>query len=139
MSRRWLLALLAAVALTAVAGLLVWRFPEALAGRDQRIDLVQGVLLLVLVGSSGVLYRGVSLGRAVRNGAIWVVILLALVAGYSYRHDLEGVWRRVSGNLVPHAPVAGADGSVVITAGRHGHFVVEAEADGTPVRFLVDT
>lgn len=139
MKRPWVLGLAAAALLTAIAALLVLRYPEGLAGQDEQISIVHSLLLLVLVGSSAVLYRGVTLGKAVRNAAIWIVLFAVLVVGYSYRHDLQGVWQRVAGAVVPHAPVVVGDGSVVINAGSHGHFVVEAQVEGIDVRFLVDT
>src|SRR5690606_27877233 len=44
-----------------------------------------------------------------------------------------------AGAAVPHA-VAGAPLSeLMLRAGPHGHFMAEAEINGTPVTFLVDT
>ncbi len=144
MKRPWVYGLIAAAAATVVVLLLIWRFPDAVTGRDGQIDLVQSLLILLLVGSSAVLYRGMSWGRAARMAAIWVVAFAVLITGYAFRHDMRSVWDRVAGAVVPHAPVAGIDGGVVIHAGNHGHFVVEAAVRGdggtdARIRFLVDT
>ncbi|WP_099866709.1 retropepsin-like aspartic protease family protein [Pararhizobium haloflavum] len=99
------------------------------------------VMLVALVGA-GVVRRG-NLGEAARNALIWLVIILALATLYLYRYDLQAVGTRLSAGLMPGSAVtrqtAEGETEVIVRKGLGGHFQIEAEIDGTPVDFLVDT
>ena len=142
MNRRWFFGLVAAAVVTAIAVFVATRFPGTLSDQDSQIDLVHAVLVLALVGSSALLYRGMSWGKAFRGVVAWVGIFAVLIVGYAYRHELGDVWQRVTGVVVPYQAQV-IDGQVVIEAGRDGHFTVAAEVPGPTdtaiVRFLVDT
>lgn len=131
---------LAALA-TVVAGLIVYlmvSFPEALEDRGSKIGLTHQILWLVLLVSSfGVRWR-TSPGQALRHVAIWVAIAAAIGALYSLRHDFKALGDRMLFELLPHRGQV-AEGRVTFRARENGHFVIEADIDGTPLRFLVDT
>lgn len=127
-------------------GLLVWylseRYPGAL-GEYGQITLVHHLAWLALLLGAFVMHIRHRPLAALRDVAIWAVIFLVVVTGYSYRQELEGAWldvrARVTGELVPsRGTKIGVDG-VRFTAGRDGHFHVEAEVDGEIVSFVVDT
>jgi aspartyl protease family protein len=129
-----------------VTGLLVYfladRFPDAL-DEDGTPRLIYYLLWLALMVGALVMHIRHRPVAALRNVAIWAAILFVLVAGYSYRMELEGAWldvrARVAGELVPgRGTEIGVDG-IRFTAGRDGHFHVEAEVDGELISFLVDT
>lgn len=130
--------------------------------------LAIGLVLLVLSGDSGTvfgmrdetfartLYLGVlgavlasfivasrmRMGQVARNLAIWVLIVLVLVAGYQYRYELQDFANRVTVGLVPGSPLSGTgpDGVFVqIDRLASGHFEVRGQVDDTPVSFLIDT
>lgn len=109
---------------------------------DQSLSLVYLVLLLVfLVGSAGFGWQRA--GTNVRHLAIWVLILLALITAYAYRAPLQRFAAPVLQELDPSRVIeitneSGAS-ELSIARGRDGHFHIDAEANGTPVRFLVDT
>ena len=59
--------------------------------------------------------------------------------GYSFREDAAALWSRLGGELNPAQGQAGPEGSLVFRKSDDGHFHVEAEVEGTRVRFVVDT
>jgi aspartyl protease family protein len=111
-------------------------------GEDQSLRFLYLVLLLVfLVGSAGF---GWGHARTnIRHLTIWLLIGLALVTVYAYRAPLQRFAAPVLQELDPSrvVQVTGPDGGseLAIVRGRDGHFHLDAEANGTPVRFLVDT
>lgn len=75
--------------------------------------------------------------------AIWLVILLVLMAGYQYRYELQDVASRLSAGLIPGSPlnIVDADGRAAVMIERlgNGHFQVRAQINGVGVPVLVDT
>lgn len=134
----WLWLLGAAIALTALVVYLIATFPEALVAEENRMRLVASLLWVALIGASVVLHWRARPGHALRNAAVWAAIALGLLVLYSYRNELDRLKDRVFADLLPHrGTTLGA--TVAFRAQEGGHFAVEAEVDGTPVRFLVDT
>ena len=76
-------------------------------------------------------YRG-RLGSGLRDGLVWGLIILGLVAAYGLKDDIRSA-------LLPHQAVQTAGESLVLRRGRDGHFHLTAEVNGAQVRFLVDT
>jgi aspartyl protease family protein len=70
---------------------------------------------------------------------VWVGLGLLLVVGYSYREELEPVFRRVGGNLFPAEPRIVTPGTVALRAGTGRHFRAFAEMNGQRVQVLIDT
>jgi aspartyl protease family protein len=114
-------------------------FPGVLSNTDNQMDLTYKILLLILVGSSVVLgYRGRATA-AFKHGLAWAGIALILVLAYSFRDDAGQIIDRVTGELMPSAPIMNSVGEVELRASRNGHFHVDAWVDGVKVRFLIDT
>jgi aspartyl protease family protein len=108
---------------------------------DQSVRFLYLVLLLVfLVGSAGF---GVRRAGSLRQLAIWLLIAVGLVVAYAYRAPLMRFAAPVLQELDPSrvVEITGPDGAheLVIARGADGHFHLDAEANGAPVRFLVDT
>ena len=109
---------------------------------DDRIGrgLYLGVLGLVIAG--GVLNRR-RLGETVRALGMWALIVFVLVAGYQYRYELQDVASRVTVGLIPGSPLSinDADGSIAVVLDKlaNGHFEVDAQINGAPVRMMIDT
>lgn len=103
--------------------------------------LYTGVWGAVIVAS--MVGTGLKFGDMIRQGLIWVVIMLGLVAGYQYRFDLQDMASRLSAGLVPASPfmLKGENGEdvVTITKSMGNHFRIRALVDGETVDFLVDT
>ncbi len=138
-TRRWLTFAAVAVGLT---GLVVWltgRYPSALDSRDAMIHVVRLGAILVLVASGILASRRLSLGKAVRDLAIWTAVIAGLVAIYGFRSELTMVGGRILGELEPSRSQQLAGGELEFRRGGDGHFYIDAEVNGRPVRFLVDT
>jgi aspartyl protease family protein len=126
---------------TAVAGLIVFlmlRFPEALNDRGSKIGLTHQFLWLVLLVSSFAVRWRAAPGQALRHAAIWVAIGAAIGALYSLRYEFTALGDRMLSELLPHRGQV-TDNRVLFRARESGFFVIEAEVEGTPLRFLVDT
>lgn len=57
----------------------------------------------IAVGA-GVLFYGGPVRGALRSAAIWLFLLLVLVAGYQYRHELQDIGHQLTLGLVPASP-----------------------------------
>lgn len=105
----------------------------------QMIRLLPFALLL----SVGILASRRSLGETVRQVALWLLIILALVTGYLYRGELRSVGERLLAGLVPGRAVVvtASDGGseVVLHKSLGGHFVTSVDVDGVSVPMVVDT
>lgn len=93
--------------------------------------------------SAGLIRSGRPLGAMARNLGAWGVIVLALVAGYQYRYELQDFASRVTAGLVPGSPLALSveDGHATVTLDKadNGHFEARIMVNGTAVRTVVDT
>ncbi len=113
-------------------------FPADIDTEDALAQSLYYVLLLVLVGSSAVLHRGMKLTSVFRNILIWLAIAATLVLGYSYRYEFSGASDRIQAELFPRDGVTRGD-SISFAASQNNHFIVAALVDGIEVEFLVDT
>ena len=127
-----------AVLVGALVAYLAYRFPEAVAGEGERAGLIHSLLLLAFLGGSVVLHWRARPGSALRSAAAWIAIGAVLFVGYSLRHEFLGLKDRLAAELLPHQCLVG-DAAISFRANAQGHFVVEADVDGTALRFLVDT
>lgn len=136
-------AIVLAVALTLLVALVVYldaQYPGTLGERDNQIDLVWKLTVLVTATGSLVLaLRSERLSSIAHSALVWVALGLALVVGYSYREELEPVIRRVGGNVFPSEPRIVAPGTVALRTGTGRHFRAVAEMNGERVQVLVDT
>ncbi|MEL6504407.1 MAG: TIGR02281 family clan AA aspartic protease [Pseudomonadota bacterium] len=101
---------------------------------------VNGVLALWVFGGA---FGGLPLSNALRNFALWALIIATLMSGYVFRYELQDVASTLSGGLLPGSPIsrAGDDGRQTVTLVRSpsGHFEADVVINGKEVRFLVDT
>jgi len=100
-----------------------------------------GVLAAVI--GAGLLRSGHRFGEMARSFGLWGLIVLALVAGYQYRYELQDFGSRVTAGLIPGSPLTLGmeDGraTVALDKGRGGHFEVRMAINGRPVQAIVDT
>ena len=101
-----------------------------------------GAILVALV--AGIVGRG-ALAQAVRYSLSWVIVMALLVAGYSYRGELEWIGRRMMAELVPGMAIledrsnADGQGPVMVVRTASGQFRVSAGVNGEAVEMLIDT
>jgi aspartyl protease family protein len=111
-----------------------------------RHELAQVAYLVVilLAVSSAFGGRRMGAGEAARAAAGWLAVLLIVIGGYAYRHELLGVGGRLLGVLLPGVPISGQlvgepGDTVVIVRAMDGHFAVHANVDDERLTLLVDT
>jgi aspartyl protease family protein len=132
----WIWLAVAAIGVTGLVLALSGRFPGALDDNGSLARLSYLLGWLALAGGGLVFAIRRQPLRQLRNAAIWLGIGLLLVVAYSFREEIAP---RLMGELLPQRGIANGDGSVTFRAGRDGYFHVEAQVDGAPIRFLVDT
>lgn len=93
--------------------------------------LYLGLLGAAVAASLFALYRG-RIGQGLRDGLIWGLIVIGLVAAYGLRDEIGGA-------LNPTGAVVSTGGDIILRRASDGHFRVDAEVNGAPVTFLVDT
>ena len=143
---------LAALILLMIAGglfFLFQQFPGAISGQGDQIRLVEGLLVLSLVGGSAAMGWSGGVGLALKQALFWAALFLFTLTLYAYRTELMGMAFRVAGVTLPAMPMstppdAGpatktTHGTVYLRAIQGGHFLADAAVNGTHVRFLVDT
>lgn len=103
--------------------------------------LYMGLWAAVLI--VGILGSGLRIGEMAKTLAFWVFLLLALVAIYQYRYELQDIANRVTAGLIPGSPVSAVDSDgraqVMVERSASGHFEVVADVNGTGLRMLIDT
>lgn len=109
-------------------------------------DTLGRVFYLGVLGAvigAGILASRHRFGDMTRNLALWLLVVLVLVAGYQYRYELQDVASRVTVGLVPGSPlsVTDADGRTTVTLDKlsNGHFGARISVDGTELQAIVDT
>jgi aspartyl protease family protein len=106
-----------------------------------------GAGLLVAVLTFATLSQGYQYGavKAVRDLCLWCLMMLAVVAGYSYRDDLLALGLRVASEIAPPGSTLRADtqteGEKAVRIRRRpdGHFIARTDLNGLTLTMLVDT
>lgn len=81
-------------------------------------------------------------GNVAKQVALWIAILLALVAAYEYRFELSDFGTRVTAGLIPGSARTSttADGATLVQINRIGQqFLTDGSVNGSRQGFLVDT
>ena len=111
---------------------------------DHAVHIVALVALLIFIGGGVIAgYRG-RFAKAVKDAALWVSLMLALVLAYSFKDDLANIGQRVAGELIPGVPISvaveGKNGPVVqLRREVGGHFVARTRINGAPIDMMIDT
>lgn len=105
--------------------------------------------LLYLLPIAGLLSVGVlnasrgNLPLVLRQIAIWLAIILALVSGYLYRDDFRRFGERLLAGLMPGRAVVvtTSEGGqeIILHKSMNGHFEANTTVNGIAVHMLVDT
>ncbi|HEY9092694.1 retropepsin-like aspartic protease family protein [Parasphingorhabdus sp.] len=105
---------------------------------DQSINLVFAIGALVLVASA-LFSRRIGFGYVVRAILSWIAIFAVFILIFSYKTELLGVWNRVTGELTGANEQKIIGQTLRLRQSADGHFWVNAQVNGTPVRFLIDS
>jgi len=105
---------------------------------DQAVQFIYLVGVLVLVASA-FLVRRIPIGQGLRMFAAWVLIFAAAFVVFTLKDDFKALWDRMvletRGGIVQEEK----GGELRIRQAPDGHFWVNAELNGQPVRFLIDS
>lgn len=108
-------------------------------GEQQFAGLI-GLLMIMVLLSSGAIRRFRGLGRALPAVAVWVGIFAIAVLGYSFRDEAAHLGSRLFGELVPGSAITSTDGqSVTIRRTRDGSFALNGEVNDRSIRMIFDT
>lgn len=131
------LLILVAVAALLLVGLFSIAPPSALHSGDEiyvaRYLLIGAALMVILAASRKNLLLVAS------QLSIWLVLILAVVAVYAYRTDLRAIGERTLAELMPARAQSGDDGTINFKRAADRQFWIDAEINGRPIRFLLDT
>lgn len=109
---------------------------------DRFGDLIYLGALGLVIGA-GILGRRVPWSDSLRSIALWLLVVLALVAGYQYRYELQDVASRITAGLVPGSPLSAFDseGRATVTLDKlsNGHFGARLSINGATINAMVDT
>lgn len=107
-------------------------------GGSDIASIIWYALILLLVGSA-FLTRRVPMRSAFGMILAWIAIFGVVLVAVSYREELAGVFRRVSGDVLGR-PRQTTDGSSMrVAVAPDGHYWVEGTINGTSARFLIDS
>jgi aspartyl protease family protein len=107
-------------------------------GADQAVHALYLIGALVLVASAFAVRR-VRLGAAVKMFAGWVLIFAAAFIVFTFKDEFAALGDRLLLAARGGEAVEAAPGETRVRLAPDGHFWVEAELNGEPVRFLVDS
>src|SRR5262245_64768797 len=113
---------------------------EALLAELSRFDtssLETKIWAIILLGLVAVLLFRQRFTRALESLLIWVVIVLLLALGYTYRFELRDVGDRVLAELVP-GRAATRGQTVEIARGGGGSFSISTQVNGARIAMVRD-
>lgn len=137
---RRLLWILLAV-LTIAVLVLVLRQNEAALAELAHLDtssLETKIMALALVGMIALVLFRQRFSHALESILIWVVVVLLLLLGYTYRFELHDVGERVLAELIP-GRAATRGRTVEIARGGGGSFSVGTQVNGARIAMVLDT
>lgn len=94
--------------------------------------LIYLLILLVGIGAALLFGRRLEPLRAMRDLAIWGLILAMVVIVYGFRDVLTR-------EMMPDRAMVTESGAIAVRRGSGGHFRTTIDVNGAPVRFLIDT
>ncbi len=138
-SRRLTWSLMLGVAIS-LAALIASTDQDAITNllRHDAGSLVLKAALVVCAGGLLLTLFREKLSRVLEAALFWVVIVLLLAVGYTYRMELRDAADRVLAELMP-GHVAGRGRNVEIVRARSGDFAVAAHVNGARVPMVLDT
>jgi aspartyl protease family protein len=103
---------------------------------DLHLGSLYLLMALMLVAGSLMSFRG-RLGTMVAMTIAWVMIFAAGFVVFTFRDDLAYVGQRLRSEATGDPIVAGR--TIRIPMAIDGHFWVDAQVNGVPVKFLIDS
>jgi aspartyl protease family protein len=107
-------------------------------GGDQALNFIYLIGCLVLVGSA-LTVRRLPFGQSVRMVLAWLLIFAAAFVAFTLKDDFLALGHRAMAELTGDNVVETKGAEIRIRRADDGHFWVNGEVNGQPVRFLVDS
>jgi aspartyl protease family protein len=120
---------------------LVLRQNEAALAELAHLDtssLETKIIALALVGMIALMLFRQRFSHALESILIWVVVVLLLMLGYTYRFELHDVGERMLAELIP-GRAATRGQTVEIARGGGGSFSVGTQVNGARIAMVLDT
>lgn len=89
-------------------------------------------LLLAAIGGYFFVSNRDRIGQMLRHALLWTLIFVAVLAGI-------GLWDQVRTTIAPAQQVSDSGQVITLPQQADGHYYAQAEVNGTPMTFLVDT
>jgi aspartyl protease family protein len=105
---------------------------------EDALTFIYLIGMLVLIGSAFAVRR-VPIGQSLKMAAGWVLIFGAAFVGFTLKDDFAALYRRVVDESGGGVQVVQQGQALRIRQSADGHFWVEAQLNGEPVRFLIDS
>ena len=101
---------------------------------DDTASLIYLLLLFLLIAGSYLVASRGRMGQVLTQAAVWALIFLGVIAAY-------GLWPEIQRAVMPTqaAVVTPTGQAVTVPRAMNGHYYLEAEVNGVPVLFTVDT
>ena len=118
-----------------------WPEGETIAGVEGGAVIANaayGLMALVMAASLLQRYRE-RFGAALRDLALWCLIVVGVLAAYVYRDALQPLYGRVMAELAPGRVISAAPGLAQVVRRNDGHFALDALANGVKLSFMFDT
>ncbi|WP_320041833.1 TIGR02281 family clan AA aspartic protease [uncultured Desulfobacter sp.] len=121
-----------------LSGLVIWlnRTFNVLTLKEDSGRIVYEIFVILIVSS------GLASGKIRQNLkylAIWAGIILIMMTGYSYRHEMAAIKDKIIAEIIPAKGFRNTPDSISFPVSSDGHFYIRAEVNGIPVTFLADT
>jgi aspartyl protease family protein len=99
------------------------------------VDTAQ-LIYLVVLGCAVMLWffaaNRNSMGKTLQQAALWGLIFIGVIAAI-------GLWDDIRSTVLPMQSVSRDGGRIELPRAPDGHYYLNAEVNGAPVRFVVDT
>lgn len=121
-----------------LSGLLIYlnRAFDVLSIKEDSGRIVYGILMVLVI--SATLANG-KIWPKIKYLAIWFVIFVFFMIGYSYRYELSRVTDKVMAEFIPAKGFQQKPDAVSFPVSSDGHYYIRAEVNGVPILFLADT
>ena len=94
--------------------------------------LIYLVLLGLMVAGWLVTQTRKSWNRTLQQAAAWALIFAGCIAAY-------GLWGDIAQTVRPQQTVFAEENRIVVPRSPNGHYFIQAEVNGAPLRFVLDT
>lgn len=107
-----------------------------MGGGDQSLSIVITVIWLVVI-LSAIIARRLPMKQMAKMALGWIAIFLFVFGIFAFKDDFKIVWQRLVLAVNPDA--GSSSGKELRLPQQDDHWYVQAQVNGHPVRFMVDT